>query len=250
MGFKRVLAAMAATVAAAAIPASASASVTISGISGNPGFETGRVIYTPGGIGGAGGPTSRNLYIGRIRLTGIDNSTLAPVTFDSYCIDIFNYLQAGSFELQAFAMEDPVKQAQLRTLLSYTAGFIDAAATPLQAKDTSAAIQMAVWEIVNESGTSGYSLGGGLFRIATDWGSVVPNARGLAQSYLDNMGGWTADNNYRLRMMTAINPVNNQRQVFLAAAVPEPSAWALMILGFGLVGGAMRARRRTTVAFA
>lgn len=30
----------------------------------------------------------------------------------------------------------------------------------------------------------------------------------------------------------------------LAVAVPEPSTWALMILGFGLVGGAMR--RRTT----
>ena len=34
-------------------------------------------------------------------------------------------------------------------------------------------------------------------------------------------------------------------------AVPEPSAWALMILGFGAVGGAMRAaRRRTSVSFA
>lgn len=32
--------------------------------------------------------------------------------------------------------------------------------------------------------------------------------------------------------------------------VPEPSAWALLILGFGTVGGAMRARRRTIVSFA
>lgn len=40
--------------------------------------------------------------------------------------------------------------------------------------------------------------------------------------------------------------------VFLDAvsvvAVPEPSTWALLILGFGLVGGAMR--RRSTLAFA
>lgn len=34
------------------------------------------------------------------------------------------------------------------------------------------------------------------------------------------------------------------------AVVPEPDAWALLIAGFGLVGGAMRRRRRTTVAFA
>lgn len=34
-----------------------------------------------------------------------------------------------------------------------------------------------------------------------------------------------------------------------AAAVPEASTWALMILGFGVAGAAMR-RRRTSVAFA
>ena len=34
------------------------------------------------------------------------------------------------------------------------------------------------------------------------------------------------------------------------AGVPEPSAWAMLIMGFGLVGEAMRARRRTTVSFA
>jgi len=34
----------------------------------------------------------------------------------------------------------------------------------------------------------------------------------------------------------------------VAAGVPEPSAWALLILGFGVVGAAMR--RRTTLAYA
>lgn len=34
-------------------------------------------------------------------------------------------------------------------------------------------------------------------------------------------------------------------------AVPEPATWAMMLLGFGFVGGAMRARRkRTTVSYA
>lgn len=37
----------------------------------------------------------------------------------------------------------------------------------------------------------------------------------------------------------------------IAAAVPEPATWALMILGFGMVGSALRFRRRkTTVSFA
>ena len=33
-------------------------------------------------------------------------------------------------------------------------------------------------------------------------------------------------------------------------AVPEPTTWALLILGFGVIGGAMRRRARTNVAFA
>jgi probable HAF family extracellular repeat protein len=37
----------------------------------------------------------------------------------------------------------------------------------------------------------------------------------------------------------------------IAAAVPEPATWGLMLVGFGLVGGAMRTRRRsTTVTYA
>lgn len=37
---------------------------------------------------------------------------------------------------------------------------------------------------------------------------------------------------------------------FDAVAVPEPAAWALMLGGFGLVGGAMRRRDRTRVTYA
>ena len=33
-----------------------------------------------------------------------------------------------------------------------------------------------------------------------------------------------------------------------APAVPEPMTWAMMALGFGVVGGAMRARRRSAAA--
>lgn len=36
----------------------------------------------------------------------------------------------------------------------------------------------------------------------------------------------------------------------LAAAVPEPAMWGMMILGFGLVGGALRRRTSTKVSFA
>lgn len=37
---------------------------------------------------------------------------------------------------------------------------------------------------------------------------------------------------------------------FGTAPVPEPASWALMLGGFGLVGGAMRSRRKAAVTFA
>jgi len=35
-----------------------------------------------------------------------------------------------------------------------------------------------------------------------------------------------------------------------SGAVPEPASWALMLGGFGAIGGAMRSRRKAAVAFA
>ena len=40
------------------------------------------------------------------------------------------------------------------------------------------------------------------------------------------------------------------RVSIVEAAVPEPATWALMIAGFGLVGGAMRRRRIAKVSYA
>jgi len=36
--------------------------------------------------------------------------------------------------------------------------------------------------------------------------------------------------------------------VLEVSSVPEPDTWATMLLGFGLVGGAMRSRRRKKLA--
>lgn len=43
---------------------------------------------------------------------------------------------------------------------------------------------------------------------------------------------------------TAAGTTYSYAVTFAATAVPEPAAWALMIGGFGAVGGTMRARRR------
>ena len=38
--------------------------------------------------------------------------------------------------------------------------------------------------------------------------------------------------------------------VAVVAAVPEPATWVMFIVGFGLVGGAMRCRQCANVRFA
>jgi len=42
---------------------------------------------------------------------------------------------------------------------------------------------------------------------------------------------------------------NQLDNVQVSGAVPEPASWALMLGGFGVVGGAMRSRKRS-VSFA
>lgn len=75
-----------------------------------------------------------------------------------------------------------------------------------------------------------YANGGGLVggdayaggKLLTNWASIYPNCKGAANN---------CDANFRV---TGEN---------LVAAVPEPGAWAMMIVGFLAVGGAMRGAR-------
>ena len=41
----------------------------------------------------------------------------------------------------------------------------------------------------------------------------------------------------------------NSHLAISSGAVPEPASWAMMVGGFGMIGGAMRRRQRTSVAF-
>ncbi len=66
-----------------------------------------------------------------------------------------------------------------------------------------------------------------------------PNQRQLGGDIITTTPG-VFDFPFRVRGTAAGNP----------GAVPEPATWAMMLLGFGLMGGALRyGRRKTTVAF-
>ena len=67
--------------------------------------------------------------------------------------------------------------------------------------------------------------------------------------------GFNANVDGLYRVTLDVNGMSGGPQSFsvdaqLGAGVPEPATWAMMIGGFGLVGGAMRRRTRTSVTFA
>lgn len=76
---------------------------------------------------------------------------------------------------------------------------------------------------------------------------VSVNLRGLEAPDSFNIMGDRININFR-----ASSPGDYIRVLTAASAVPEPSTWAMMIGGFGLVGGAMRRRRKvsTKVSYA
>lgn len=106
--------------------------------------------------------------------------------------------------------------------------------------------------ITRASGIPSCSSGGTCFDSLGDWISVNQNRKVIGLS-IGVGSGW--DGNF-------LGAVDNVAYNFGNAgsnsfnfevdglAVPEPASWALMIAGFGLVGGAMRSRKRATVTFA
>jgi hypothetical protein len=201
------------------------------------------IVSSPGLGGGTG---SQNVRIGRATLTGTD-ALGAAVQFNTYCIDIINPLGAGTFTASDIASSgfDVTRLTNVATFLEHTDAFaVDA--------NSAAAVQLGIWEIMNESAGTAWNTSSGTFS--------VQDRRGLAAETLAN--GWLASlasNEWRadpsLRLQVLVPDGINQAQVRLVAArassvaaVPEPASWALMVGGFGLIGGTMR-RRRTQIAF-
>lgn len=97
-----------------------------------------------------------------------------------------------------------------------------------------------------------------LFNAASDTSSVTIFVNGIAQTFNiangQNFFGFTATGGDVIRSIafdTNGSGVADLRQVRIggvAAAVPEPGTWALMLLGFGAVGVSMRRRRSTHLA--
>jgi hypothetical protein len=257
--FRRALPYLLGAVASVACATSASAvtyNVTSVGLDGNPGGLWGVVHYS-----GSEGPTTNEAAgVGRIVL---NYNNMGGGTLHSYCVDLFDWLGSGAFVEKPLAASgySAFRLSELTNFVTHADALVSApGATPTM----SAAAQLGVWEILYEAlgvnnSRPAYDVTSGNF--FADGGNLnsgpSADSLALANDWLGKLsdtssGGWSTP--YALSKLNFVDPnspglsARNQGQVYTSPA-PEPASWAMMIVGFGIVGAATRRRRvRVTIA--
>lgn len=246
-------AALFATVAIA--PAEAATVVHVESFSSPTGYKTG-TIHNDGGI--ASNTSLKDLSV---EVTDFDFHVTSPSVYDvfTYCIDIQDYLYVpGDFKVKT-ASEMGLSTAQSNAILSLLTNTLanPSSASLDQGANTAkaAGIQLAIWEIMNETGSAWDIANGSFSASGGTLGSLTTSGDALnfSRVFLTNVstgGSWYNHPaaGYALSILSGAdaNP-KDQNQVFLVA-VPEPATWGMMVLGFGAIGGALRVRRRSALA--
>ncbi len=187
----------------------------------------------PSALGGFNVTGRSGVGAGGFNASYLPTGQAAATSFVAYCIDL-----AQSFYWNnAFTVTEHSPVARFG---DFAAGALDRLYTQHFAAATnpteSAAFQLAVWEIVSETGASTYSaLGLGSGNFQATYGNST--ARTTADDWLRDLGlggsgGYT---------LTALVGPNNQDQM-MATPVPEPETYMMLLAGLGLM--AFVARRR------
>ncbi|WP_082992669.1 PEPxxWA-CTERM sorting domain-containing protein [Erythrobacter sp. QSSC1-22B] len=203
----------------------------------------------------------------------VDEAAWRAAVFDVYGLEIFDALPAGSDvntlpalgirflplndgtqpTVQAYANTGGVVKSGPNNLLNDRDFSLPARGpinvVPLNLGDSIFGLGM--WNVGGDDQLrlTFYDSSGGIIEQVTSAPSFgffgIVNSMGAARAEVDFVGG----NGYA--------PTDDwqaaARRVIVPGAVPEPSTWAMMLLGFGFVGGGMRSakrRQKVTVSYA
>ena len=186
-------------------------------------------------------------YSGKTNAVTVDWSLNGSAWSKAYAGAFSGTFDLNSESFVSFCVEVTQKAAGWGVSASYTeASFSSAIASNLtnlankyylSVSDslTSAAFQLAVWEIVLEDGT--LDLTNGAFKVKNSAGAI-----NLAQSWLNgiNDDSVAATGDYSLRYLQN----GKYQDMLVLTPVPEPATYGMLLLGMGLVG--LFARRRST----
>ncbi|MEO5938909.1 MAG: PEPxxWA-CTERM sorting domain-containing protein [Sphingomonas sp.] len=216
------------------------------------------VAFAPGSVTGTihSSALTGDVGIGRFEFKGTYVNGGAPLDILTYCIDLAHSVSLGNVNyssytiipISAMATISTAKANSLNALLTNATPLLNAA-TGQNAINISAATQMAVWEIMFETQPTWSVTNTSSALYVTGSGSPLTTAESLANTYLGNVANntWTNNNGFELKVLYS---ATQQSQVFAVPSVPEPATWGMLLLGFGLVGGALRHRRSNAGALA
>ncbi len=159
---------------------------------------------------------------------------------DAFCVDRFRYISNGNYTVDLLAPSSATNGNRAAWLLHDILPQINAAAPGTAQRNLAAALQMAIWDIVQDGG-DGFTLG----RIQKSSAMSHPTDAvilSLANSFITQSAGHAYTN---ALVLSNVN-VNSFTQRLIVdrpgSGVPEPSSWALALSG--LAWAAIRRAKR------
>lgn len=164
-------------------------------------------------------------------------------TYETFCVDIWDWStgRANPYDVVPLDQVPDTAAPVLGAKASRLAELLNRYWPNVQDDTTAAALQAAIWEIVNESPTTAYDVTGGTFWL--DGGnSIAAAARAQANTWLGSLSsdgvsyanyvGFTSPSRYDLEW--------GGDQDYIARVVPIPGAVLLGMLGLSVAGVKLR----------